>query len=54
MCFFVVLNALDDVSRDAHRSKQEEKERLLRANAIQEILTSEASYLQQLETVMKV
>ena len=49
-----VLNALDDVSRDAHKLKQEEKERNLRTNAIQEILTSEASYLQQLETIMKV
>lgn len=48
-----VLNALDDVSRDAYRLKQEERERHLRANAIQEILTSEASYLQQLETIMK-
>lgn len=48
-----VLNALDDVSRDAYRLKQEEKERHMRGNAIQEILTSEASYLQQLETIMK-
>lgn len=48
-----VLSDLDDVSRDTHRLKQDERERHLRANAIQEILTSEASYLQQLETIMK-
>lgn len=48
-----VLSALDDVSRDASRLQQEERERHMRANAIQEILTSEASYLQQLETIMK-
>jgi len=45
-----VLSALEDMGR----VNQEEKQKELRSQAIEEILTSEASYLHQLEVLMKV
>jgi hypothetical protein len=45
-----VLSALDNISKDS----TEERKRSLRCQAIQEILTSEVSYLHQLEVIMQV
>jgi hypothetical protein len=47
---FSVLSALDNISKDSAK----EKENSLRAQAIQEILTSEVTYLHQLELIMEV
>jgi hypothetical protein len=47
---FSVLSALDNISKDSARTK----ENSLRAQAIQEILTSEVNYLHQLEVIMQV
>jgi len=47
---FSVLSALDNISKDSAKTK----ENSLRAQAIQEILTSEVNYLHQLEVIMQV
>ena len=47
---FSVLSALDNISKDSAKTKGNS----LRAQAIQEILTSEVNYLHQLEVIMQV
>lgn len=48
--FFTVLSALDDIQHD----ELMKKEHSLRAQTIQEILSSEVNYLKQLEIIMEV
>lgn len=50
MVNFVVLSALDEIQQE----EIDKREQGLRAQTIQEILSSEVSYLKQLETIMEV
>lgn len=46
----LVLSALDDINKESTA----EREKNLRAQAVQEILMSEVTYLHQLELIMQV